>query len=73
MKLKKYKRKLRVIYATAFFITATAVTNANAALTWGSGGIELDTTDVDSAMGLIAVGLATLWGYRKVIKTLNKS
>ena len=45
--------------------------NASAALDWT--GIKLDTTDVDSVMALIIVGLATLWGFRKVIKTMNRS
>lgn len=41
------------------------------ALDWS--GITLATTDVDSVMALIIVGLATLWGYRKVIKVMNRS
>jgi hypothetical protein len=45
--------------------------NASAALDWT--GITLDTSDVDSVMALIIVGLATLWGFRKVIKTMNRS
>jgi len=35
--------------------------------------IDLGTAAVGGAMGLIVVGLATLWGYRKVIKTMNRS
>jgi hypothetical protein len=33
----------------------------------------LSTGDVDSVMGLIIVGLAAMWGFRKVIKTMNRS
>ena len=41
------------------------------ALDWT--GITLSTADIDSVMALIIVGLATLWGYRKVVKTMNRS
>jgi hypothetical protein len=73
MKKSIWVAKLKAAGFVAAVSTLTAVGNASAALTWGDGGIALDLTDVDSAMGLIAVGLATLWGYRKIIKTLNKS
>jgi hypothetical protein len=36
-------------------------------------GIIVDTSDVDSAMALIVPGLIVLWGFRKVIKTVNRS
>lgn len=50
----------------------TLMVTGNAfALDWT--GVSLDTSDVDSAMALIVVGLVSLWGYRKVIKTLNRS
>jgi len=44
---------------------------SSAALTWT--GITLNTADVESAMGLIIVALATLWGFRKIVKTMNRS
>jgi len=57
-----------VLAAAAVVIMSTS---ANAALTWT--GITLNTADVESAMGLIIVGLATLWGFRKIVKTMNRS
>jgi hypothetical protein len=36
-------------------------------------GVVLNTADVASVMALVVVGLSALWGYRKVIKTLNRS
>ncbi|MDY0186176.1 MAG: hypothetical protein RBR43_09895 [Desulfuromonadaceae bacterium] len=36
-------------------------------------GIVLNTTDVETIMGLVVVGLAAMWGFRKVIKTMNRS
>lgn len=48
-----------------------AASNASAALDFT--GVTLDTGDVDTVMLLIIGGLATLWGFRKVIKTMNRS
>jgi hypothetical protein len=45
--------------------------SAHAALDWT--GVTLGTADVSSVMALIVVGLAVLWGYRKVVKTMNRS
>ena len=36
-------------------------------------GVTLNTADVGTVMSLVVVGLAALWGYRKVIKTMNRS
>ena len=35
--------------------------------------VTMDTTNVTALMGEIVVGLAVLWGIRKVIKTVNRS
>lgn len=35
--------------------------------------VTLNTTDVDTVMVAIIAGLATLWGFRKIIKTMNRS
>jgi hypothetical protein len=35
--------------------------------------LTLNTADVETVMGLVVVGLAALWGFRKVIKTMNRS
>jgi hypothetical protein len=48
-----------------------AASSAHAALDWT--GITVDTSDVDSAMGLIVPALIIMWGYRKVVKTVNRS
>lgn len=34
---------------------------------------SLSTADVDTIMGYVIVALATMWAYRKVIKTMNRS
>lgn len=57
-------------FATTCFLVAA--TNASAAIT-GIDTLTLNTADVDSIMALVIVGLATLWGFRKVIKTMNRS
>jgi hypothetical protein len=63
-------KKLSLFGASALSMVLMAA-NSAMALDWT--GITLDTTDVDSCMALIIVGLATLWGYRKVVKTMNRS
>lgn len=67
------KKVLRgVKFAAVGILTGTiGIVNQAAALDWT--GITLSTADVDSVMALVIVGLASLWGYRKVIKTMNKS
>lgn len=68
--MEKIKRQVGFYSASALaFVLAGA--NHAAALDWT--GITLDTTDVDSAMALVIVGLATLWGYRKIVKVMNRS
>ena len=36
-------------------------------------GVTLNTADVETVMGLVIPGLAALWGYRKIVKTMNRS
>lgn len=36
-------------------------------------GITMNTSDVETVMGLVIPGLAALWGFRKVVKTINRS
>ena len=45
--------------------------NANAALDFT--GLTANTVDVETVMGIVIAGLFALWGYRKVIKTTNRS
>jgi hypothetical protein len=68
--MKNLIKKAGVVIGGAYASVMVVAGNA-AALDFT--GITLDTTDVDSAMALVIVGLATLWGYRKVIKTMNRS
>lgn len=44
---------------------------ANAAITWT--GVELNTADIEGYMAIAVVGLAVLWGLRKVVKMMNRS
>jgi len=64
-------RKMKVLGAGALGAVFLGASNASAALDWT--GVTLNTTDVDTVMGLVIVGLATLWGLRKVVKTMNRS
>jgi len=63
--------KMKVLGAGALASALIGASNASAALDWT--GVTLNTTDVDTVMGLVIVGLATLWGLRKVVKTMNRS
>lgn len=62
------------IVAGAGLLSTTAMlvaTSASAAITWT--GVALNTTDVEGYMAIAVVGLAVLWGLRKVIKVMNRS
>lgn len=63
-------KKVLALVGCMAIVAMTAV-QSQAALTWT--GVTLNTTDVESAMGLIITGLATLWGFRKIVKTMNRS
>lgn len=54
-----------------FGAVMVAVSNANAALDFT--GVTLNTADVESIMMLVIPALATLWGFRKIIKVTNRS
>lgn len=62
---------------TAFAVPAVATaatllaTNAMAAITWT--GVNLNTADIEGYMAIAVVGLAVLWGLRKVVKMMNRS
>lgn len=36
-------------------------------------GVTLDTTDVEAIMLVVIPALAVLWGFRKIVKTMNRS
>lgn len=66
--------KKSLLWKPAFLVCGaivTAVGNAEAALTLT--GITLNTADVESIMMLVIPALATLWGFRKIIKVTNRS
>lgn len=45
--------------------------HANAALDFT--GVTLNTADVEDIMMLVIPALAALWGFRKIVKTMNRS
>lgn len=47
-------------------------TVVNAAQVYGQD-VTLDTTNLTTIMGAVVVGLAVIWGMRKVIKLMNRS
>lgn len=57
--------------ASFFALALAAAENANAAITWT--GVDLNTADVEGYMAIAVVGLAVLWGLRKVVKMMNRS
>ncbi len=69
--MKKVLVHVRNGIAVSSAAVLVGVSNASAALDFT--GVTLDTADVDTVMLLIIGGLATLWGFRKVIKTMNRS
>lgn len=60
----------RYIYTLTGFMLVAA-TNAHAALDFT--GVDVNIADVETVMGLAIGGLVALWGFRKVIKLLNRS
>ena len=64
------KKRLSLITAVAV-AGLLAATNSFAALDLT--GISADLTDVNAVMGIVIVGLFAMWGFRKVIKTTNRS
>jgi len=73
MDKRKFVRAKKVAVASVAVIGAMAasVVNSQAALAWTD--VALNTADVESAMSKIIVGLAVLWGFRKIVKTMNRS
>jgi hypothetical protein len=65
-----FKKNLKVASVAVGSVAALA---GNAAAAIPAEFTALPTTDVDSIMGFVIVALATLWGYRKVVKTMNRS
>lgn len=64
----------KAIAAAVPAVATSALLLANsafAAITWT--GVELNTADVEGYMAIAVVGLAVMWGLRKVIKMMNRS
>lgn len=57
--------------AGAIALGLTVAEKANAAITWT--GVQLNTADIEGYMAIAVVGLAVLWGLRKVVKMMNRS
>lgn len=66
--MKRFKQTIK--YAVPAIAIATAST-AHAALDTGSWSVEMG--PVEAVMGIVMVALLALFGYRKVIKTTNRS
>lgn len=58
-----------VIFMLVLFFSLTSPVMAAVDLT----GFKVDTESVDTLAGIVLVGLAGLWGVRKLIKTINRS
>jgi hypothetical protein len=60
----------KIFVSTGFALLASAG-SAFAALDLT--GVEANTSDVGAIMALVVPALMILWGYRKVVKTANRS
>jgi len=67
----KAMRKFKGAVLSIAAALLVAASNAQAALDFT--GITANTADVESVMGIVLAGLVALWGFRKVIKTTNRS
>jgi len=64
--------KVLVGVAPATMVMASSAMAAPASIVDVSG-LTVDTSMVGTAGGVIVVGLAALWGFRKLVKSLNRS
>jgi hypothetical protein len=64
-------KRFKGMLAGAGALALIGASNAHAALDFT--GITVNTADVEAVMGIVIVGLVALWGFRKVIKTINRS
>jgi hypothetical protein len=62
---------MKKLFAAVLGAGLLAANNAMAALDFT--GVDVNVADVETIMGLAIGGLVTLWGFRKVIKVLNRS
>lgn len=64
-------RKNLDVSAAAAGVALLWSVRANAALDFT--GVTLNTADVEDIMMLVIPALAALWGFRKIVKTMNRS
>ena len=64
-------KRISTVFVAVGLAFLGVASSASAALDWT--GVTLNTTDVETVMALIISGLATLWGFRKIVKTMNRS
>jgi hypothetical protein len=65
------KRKLFAVVGAVSAAVLGLASHASAALDFT--GVTLNTADVETVMGLVIPALAALWGFRKIVKTMNRS
>lgn len=65
------RRNVDVACAAAAGAALLWADRANAALDFT--GVTLNTADVEDIMMLVIPALAALWGFRKIVKTMNRS
>ena len=64
-------KKIAGLYILAMTFCLTIASNAMAAVDLT--GFTVDTASVDTLAGIVLVGLASMWGIRKLVKTINRS
>ena len=64
-------KKILGLYILAMVFCMTFVSNVMAAVDLT--GFTVDTASVDTLAGIVLVGLAGLWGIRKLVKVINRS
>jgi ABC-type proline/glycine betaine transport system substrate-binding protein len=62
---------MKRVFAAVLAAGLLAANNASAALDLT--GVDVNIADVETVMGLAIGGLVAIWGFRKVIKVLNRS
>lgn len=65
------KKSIKALVAGVGIGLLAVASNASAALDLT--GVTMNTADVETMMGYIIPGLAALWGYRKIVKSVNRS
>ena len=69
--MKKMLKKAGILVTSGIGISLIGVSVANAALDTASWKVDLTATD--AIMAIVMPALLLMWGYRKAIKTANRS